>query len=662
METAVEARAKTAGVRSMPKPQRRIVGAASALLVAAWVLCTLRPLWGIDLFWHVVQGDVIRELGTVHLRDTFSALRPERPWIPFQWGYQVLVSLVDDIGGLELLRWTHVGLHLAAFGLAASMAKRRIGAAAPLALALLMVAYLDRIRARPHVFNLLFALLLVEWVSVNMETALPAAGRKVSAYLRAALPLVLLAVPWANLHGGGSLLLPLVSGAFAAGLVLRRDPRAGLVAVAVAAPLLPMALSPGFLPGVVSATVVYQAGRELIPEWSSSFIYLTEPSHLVHPFMGMVPFVSAAALAAAARRAGWSCLPRLLPCLVLLGLSFATARFIYLATLVFWLWPETLAPLAASGRRIRAAVAAALVLGALFVHEIVWVQAGSPIHFAERIGRTLDPGRFCEESSDFLEEARVEGGVLHLSDWGGYLLYRHFPAIRVYADGRTNIGPDVVAHLLRSHNPSGRHAYLQRALIRYPADALIFPPPVFELDAHDTGRFLLVHADPSAEVYLVRGPRFDRNLDGALARLRGRGLRPPDPRKEPRAFELFVRHARARELMKRPELRAQRAAAEAAAGGTSKSAYAGALDLALWLERHGDLLSAEKTLARVANELPPTEALGSAARVRLAAVHVRLGAHPASVLALLDSVQPALLAPADTRLAGRVEALLTSQE
>jgi len=50
-----------------------------------------RPIWNIDLFWHVAVGREVMD-GGIPARDVFSAADANAPWTTFQWGYEVLVA------------------------------------------------------------------------------------------------------------------------------------------------------------------------------------------------------------------------------------------------------------------------------------------------------------------------------------------------------------------------------------------------------------------------------------------------------------------------------------------------------------------------------------------------------------------------------------------
>ncbi len=77
------------------------------VVFAGLLLWLFRPIWNIDIFWHVVVGRLILE-GGVPTQDVLSAAHPEAPWRTFQWGYELGVAVLDGLGGLRLVQAVHV--------------------------------------------------------------------------------------------------------------------------------------------------------------------------------------------------------------------------------------------------------------------------------------------------------------------------------------------------------------------------------------------------------------------------------------------------------------------------------------------------------------------------------------------------------------------------
>ncbi|HEU5117957.1 MAG TPA: hypothetical protein VFT74_15135, partial [Isosphaeraceae bacterium] len=79
--------------------------AADALLVALFLgltfLLGVFPMGDTDFWWHLRTGDLIRQTGEVpHVDPYLYGGPPEKPWIDLHWGFEVLLSLGYEWGGM----------------------------------------------------------------------------------------------------------------------------------------------------------------------------------------------------------------------------------------------------------------------------------------------------------------------------------------------------------------------------------------------------------------------------------------------------------------------------------------------------------------------------------------------------------------------------------
>lgn len=105
--TAPRRAASRAG--ASPDSSARLRLADAALLVALLGLTFLLgvfPLKDVDYWWHLRTGDLIRATGQVPRTDPYTYTVPDHEWVDLHWGFQVLLSLGHDLGGV-------VGLNLA---------------------------------------------------------------------------------------------------------------------------------------------------------------------------------------------------------------------------------------------------------------------------------------------------------------------------------------------------------------------------------------------------------------------------------------------------------------------------------------------------------------------------------------------------------------------
>ncbi len=423
-----------------------------------------RPLWDIDVFWHVAVGRAIRD-GGIPTTDVFSAAHPEAAWSTFQWFYELILSWVDDAAGLAGLRAMHAVVIAGAVGLWAGIVRRAAGstAAAVLAAGLLLLLFEDRVRARPHVFELLFVVALVGLLR----------RQKLGVPELAALGLAPL---WANLHAVSSLWWLALVGAWA--VAMRTREAFALLAVGAVAIL----TAPGAWDGLVGAAASHaEWPAEFVPELRRTTVYLQEGWWGAVMLAGVAGGLGAAVFvvrdddATAAEK------------LIAVGCALAAcgpARWAWFAAIPVGLLLVRRRP------EPRWAVA-----GLALCVALAGARAGTRWSLDERL-EVLQRGRFPVAACDFLERTGVPAGVDTTGAWSGYALYRLWPTSTVLADGRLVFGPDV-ADLLRRRatDPST----FDEAAGRFRTGVLLWPtgalPPL------DPTRWRRVHADPVAEVW-----------------------------------------------------------------------------------------------------------------------------------------------------------------
>ncbi len=441
-----------------------------ALLVAVFVALALwlfRPIWNIDIFWHVVVGRLILE-GGVPTQDVLSAAHPEAPWRTFQWGYEVLVAALDGLGGLRLVQGLHVLVMAgAALGYFEILRRRGPRWAAFTGLAVLLLLFEDRVRVRPHVFELAYVIallpLLLEWVR----------GR--GAWLGA----VLLALVWANTHAVSAAWWVALVGAWALSAPRERA-RWGVLL----AGFLGMVAVPQARLGALHALASHGTWpSELVPELANTWTYLGEGWWGV-----VVIFGVGAGLLCGLGLARDSELPLGLR-IAALGCAVASllmVRWVWFAALPVGLWLSQ----AQQAPRFFRGLTALAVVALVGRGGLRW----SP---SERL-QLLDPGAFPVAACDWLLERDLRLPADLSPRWSGYYLYRLSPGATVLGDGRLVMQPDVVELLLA--RGQGDVSTFDAAVARYHTLVLLWPsaqePPL------DPSRWRSVYRDPVAEIWL----------------------------------------------------------------------------------------------------------------------------------------------------------------
>jgi len=106
----------------LPHPLKVLPPAA---FLALTFLLGFFPLKDTDFWWHLRTGDLIRTEGRVPHKDLYTYTVPNAEWIDLHWGFQVLISLGYQIGGVPLLNLAKAVITTAAVGLLLLGCRRR---------------------------------------------------------------------------------------------------------------------------------------------------------------------------------------------------------------------------------------------------------------------------------------------------------------------------------------------------------------------------------------------------------------------------------------------------------------------------------------------------------------------------------------------------------
>jgi hypothetical protein len=411
-----------------------------------------------DTGWHIRTGEWILSNRQVPANDLFSYTKPGQPWVAWEWLSEVVLAWLNAHGGLASVLLASVLIIAVTFALLFRLARRKSSPAAaflvlPFAIATSSVHWL----ARPHLFSLLF---LVLFYSVLDEVRCGRTSIFGIPFL-ALLPGV--TILWANLHPGfftGIVLIACFGAGEALKLILAPDnsslsaERARAKAYFVTA----MACLAASLLNPYSYHLHSHVLRYVIDPYQSQHImeFLTLSFH--HPVALFFECLLGAGLAAAL----WSVAhgsyteavlilvwghaallaARNLPLFAIVATPIVAAAldqfFARLPGLEVAAWlrrgaARFLAMLRETGE-IEAAprwhvvsAAAVLILAAL-----LYAPAPPPVFRAE-----YDPAAYPAAAIRVLQSDR-SGRIFTTAEWGGYLIYRLYPGIRVFIDGRSD--------------------------------------------------------------------------------------------------------------------------------------------------------------------------------------------------------------------------------
>jgi len=431
----------TAPPRSRPKPSLfDIVFLIWALVVPIGFSGRLINSDG-DLARHLRLGELMLDQRALLRQDVFSHTAAGKPFLAFEWGSEVVYGAAERAGGLALVAIV-AGLLLAlTFALLARFMVRRGGDPLMAYLVSMAAAVLSggHWLARPHLFTLVFVVILLELL--HREPPRPV------------WPYVPLFVLWANLHGGFSYGLILIS-AFMVGELLEAwtagpgADRARWLGSArqrgwiLAAALLSTLANPHGIGLLVHVGGFF--GQASILRQTNEF--QSPDFHTINAKLFLLVLLSVmAALASARRRPSW---PWLLVILGNTAMALMSQRNIELFAL-------TALPLAALhvdtqwralpilGRAravfqreyrgtysgLGAAVVALLMIVLGLIHGRV---AGVQV-----VEDRFDPHVFPAAAADSGRAARLSGPIFNQFTWGGWMLHE-WPEMPVFIDGGTD--------------------------------------------------------------------------------------------------------------------------------------------------------------------------------------------------------------------------------
>lgn len=465
-----------------------VFGAFMAIFAMA-----LRPVVDNDVFWHLATGRYMWATGHIPHTDPFSWTAFGRAWIAHEWLTELWLYPLYTHGGYAALMLLFAAIITAAFALAYATA-RDLGASRPLGVATTVLAAVASSHTwgiRPQMISMLF-MALMAWI-LTRGTMDPARRRM----LWTLVPLMVL---WANLHGGFIFGLALI-GIFALGQscgavldIMRQGKVASgglwrILALAVAA----CVVNPNGLKGLIYpfSYLGNNASTRYIAEWVSPDFHQLQYQFFEALLLAMVVGIAFSprrpwSLGAARSDADGAVAGRgaievlLILCFTHLALDsvrninlFAVIVAPLIAVYVSAAWRELAAtmrravPVRASSTRAvtRGVGRLNLVLAAVIAIAVLAVSAPG---LTSAHNTAVQARRFPAEAVSYLLRHRPAGPMLNSYDWGGYLIWRLYPRMRVYVDGRPDMYGDrfVDAFISTWHAQPGWAATLNRQHVR----------------------------------------------------------------------------------------------------------------------------------------------------------------------------------------------------
>ena len=473
-----------------------------------------------DTGWHIRSGEWIIAHGWVPTRDIFSFSKPGAPWFAWEWLSDVLFARLNALGGLQAVVMLAILLLSVTFAVLFLLVRRKSSPLVAIAVTLLATtASSVHWLARPHLFTLFFLVLFY----AALEQVQEGRTRLWGVPILAALPVV--TILWTNLHGGffvGALMIL----AYGGGEILR------LVFSPDAADRRPAWLKARsyFLSGLacLAASLInpytyhlhVHLAQYLRDPWYTQHIgeFLSISFH--HP--GAIYFEAMLAMAVAATV--WSIRQgRFTEALLVIVWAhgallagrnipiFAIAAAPPIAAAIQdWLLraPDlnVAAWLRSAARKFNrvaddtaqtegiARLHLVSVLGVLLLAALIYAP-----HPPQKFRAEFDPSTFPDGALATLRSDPA-GRVFTHDQWGGYLIYRLYPAHKVFVDGRSDFyGDDFDDKYIDVLNV--KYGW-EKTLSGFGVDTILMPPDAPLSGAlKESSRWRLVYDDGIALVF-----------------------------------------------------------------------------------------------------------------------------------------------------------------
>lgn len=451
----------------------------AVLTVLTFTGLSVRLLGDAGIGWHIRTGQQIFSVHTIPRVDPFSASMAGKPWFAWEWLYDVAVGWLDGVAGLNGVVWLTAFVIAATFGwLFRLLVIRGTNFFFALFLTLLALsASTIHFLARPHVFSWLFTL---AWFWILDSTERNALRGLHDRRDRSLWLLPIFMMIWANVHGGFLLGFVLL-GIFWVSAVwiplTAKESQIESIALRFAARTRLKRLTWAGLLSIL-ASLVNPYGWKL---YQHIYGYLTDSFLMDHidefqspNFHGVAQKCFLAllliAVAVLAVRGSQLRLSSILVAVFAVYAGLTASRNLPISAILLAMIIGPLVPALGIGDRFAESKSAiesglkrhlwpAVAVVATFVIAIEGGRVGTDQIMNAHFG----PKRMPVDAVNYLQAHDVWGPILAPDYWGGYLIYRLYPQVKVVVDDRHDFyGPEFLkAYVRMIHVEQGWQDFLR---------------------------------------------------------------------------------------------------------------------------------------------------------------------------------------------------------
>lgn len=469
-----------------------IPSAADLIFIVLLVLmaCTslsTRLLGDAGIGWHIRTGQLILSTHAIPHTDPFSSSMNRHPWFAWEWLYDLIVGKIEGVAGLNgVVLFTGI-IIAAVFAWTFRLMLRR-GTNLFLSLILMLLAAsaaMIHFQARPHVLSWLFA---VAWFYILDRSELRNVGtaRSNPASERSLWLLPFLMLLWVNIHGGFLLGFTLLGIYWIGAVVYCLQPHTDRFEDVLRSIRTRRRVRMLTLTGVLCAlaTLLNPYGIKLhvhIYQYLSNRFFMDHIDEFQSPNFHYVAQKCFAVLllltiVAIARRQRGFGFSQILVLLFAVSSGLYSSRNIPVASLLITLiigphlshaignfnFLQRMGTIELGLRAHLWPIAAIVITG--------WIAAhGGYLAQTHVMDARFDPNRFPAAAVDQLATSNLKGPILAPDYWGGYLIYRLYPNVKVVLDDRHDFyGEEFLkAYLKMIHVEPGWQEFLQRNPAQY---------------------------------------------------------------------------------------------------------------------------------------------------------------------------------------------------